>query len=303
MNDKIHQKYPASVQHGKPRLAPLKEGWSRLSISELVKEGSRPVVMEDDELYTLVTAKRSRGGIVEREKLKGKDIAVKNQFYIREGDFLISKRQIVHGACGFVPKQLEGAIVSNEYLVLNFTDKVIPEFWNFLSHTVSFQQICFHSSIGVHIEKMLFRVEQWYYWKINIPSLEEQEKIVSFLGAVDMRLNQLRHKRELLQTYKRGVMQKLFSQEISFKGAIGSSFPDWERKKLGEIASFFSGATPSSTEAIYYLGEIPFIKSGEISSAKTEQHLSKKGLENSSAKIVEVDDLLYALYGATSGEV
>jgi len=303
MNDKIHQKYPASVQHGKPRLAPLKEGWSRLSISELVKEGSRPVVMEDDELYTLVTAKRSRGGIVEREKLKGKDIAVKNQFYIREGDFLISKRQIVHGACGFVPKQLEGAIVSNEYLVLNFTDKVIPEFWNFLSHTVSFQQICFHSSIGVHIEKMLFRVEQWYYWKINIPSLEEQEKIVSFLGAVDMRLNQLRHKRELLQTYKRGVMQKLFSQEISFKGAIGSSFPDWERKKLGEIASFFSGGTPSSTEAIYYLGEIPFIKSGEISSAKTEQHLSKKGLENSSAKIVEVDDLLYALYGATSGEV
>jgi len=303
MNDKIHQKYPASVQHGKPRLAPLKEGWSRLSISELVKEGSRPVVMEDDELYTLVTAKRSRGGIVEREKLKGKDIAVKNQFYIREGDFLISKRQIVHGACGFVPKQLEGAIVSNEYLVLNFTDKVIPEFWNFLSHTVSFQQICFHSSIGVHIEKMLFRVEQWYHWKINIPSLEEQEKIASFLGAVDTRLNQLCRKRELLQTYKRGVMQKLFSQEIRFKGAIGSPFPDWERKKLGEIASFFSGGTPSSTEAIYYLGEIPFIKSGEISSAKTEQHLSKKGLENSSAKIVEVDDLLYALYGATSGEV
>ncbi|MCT7987563.1 restriction endonuclease subunit S [Laspinema olomoucense] len=236
MSDNIYQKYPASVQHGKPRLKPLKEGWNRLSIRDLVEEVSRPVVMEDDELYTLVTAKRSRGGIVEREKLKGRDIAVKNQFYIQEGDFLISKRQIVHGACGFVPKQLDGAIVSNEYLVLKLTDKIIPEFWSFLSHTILFQQICFHSSIGVHIEKMLFKVEQWYQWKINIPRLEEQEKIASFLGAVDTRLNQLRRKREHLQTYKRGVMQKLFSQQIRFTQADGSPFPDWEKKKLGSIS-------------------------------------------------------------------
>ncbi|MGI2908785.1 restriction endonuclease subunit S [Tolypothrix sp. VBCCA 56010] len=237
MSDKTHQKYPVSVQHGKPRLAPLKEGWNRLSISDLVEEVIRPVVMEDDELYTLVTAKRSRGGIVEREKLKGRDIAVKSQFYIREDDFLISKRQIVHGACGFVPKQLDGAIVSNEYLVLNFTDKIIPEFWNFLSHTVYFQQICFHSSIGVHIEKMLFKVEQWYRWKINIPSLEEQEKIASFLGSVDRRLTQLRRKQELLQTYKRGVIQKLFSQQIRFTQPDGSPFSTWQEKRLGQLAT------------------------------------------------------------------
>jgi len=66
-------------------------------------------------------------------------------------------------------------------------------------------------------------------------SSAEQEKIASFLGAVDMRLNQLRRKRKLLQTYKRGVMQKLFSQEIRFKGAIGSLFPEWEEKTLGEL--------------------------------------------------------------------
>ena len=39
----------------------------------------------------------------------------------------------------------------------------------------------------------------------------------------------------LLQTYKRGVMQKIFSQEVRFKGAIGSAFPDWEKKKMGEV--------------------------------------------------------------------
>ncbi|MEA5606006.1 restriction endonuclease subunit S [Nostoc sp. UHCC 0252] len=257
--------------------------------------------MEDDELYTLVTAKRSRGGIVEREKLKGRDIAVKSQFYIREDDFLISKRQIVHGACGFVPKQLDGAIVSNEYLVINFTDKIIPEFWNFLSYTVYFQQICFHSSIGVHIEKMLFKVEQWYCWKINIPSLEEQEKIASFLGAVDRRLTQLRRKQELLQTYKRGVMQKIFSQEIRFKGAIASPFPDWERKKLKEISLISSGVTPLRSNDVYFKdGSIPWVKTTDLNNSEiweTEELISDIALKETSAKKNPVNSILIAMYG------
>ena len=303
MSNETHQKYPRSVQHGKPRLTSLKDGWLRVPIGDLVVGVSRPVDMRDDEIYTLVTAKRSRGGIVKREVLNGKDIAVKNQFYVREDDFLISKRQIVHGACGFVPKELDGAIVSNEYLVLNFTDKIIPQFWELLSHTVYFQQVCFHSSIGVHVEKMLFKVSAWHRWEVNIPSRKEQEKIASFLGAIDTRLTQLRRKHKLLQTYKRGVMQKIFSQEVRFKGAIDSDFPDWQKKKLGKVAKFFSGGTPTSTKSAYYKGKIPFIKSGEISAEITAQFLSEEGLKSSSAQMVEVGDLLYALYGATSGEV
>ena len=244
MSKQTHQKYPPSVQHGIPRLAPVQKGWKSVAIGKLVTEVVRPVEMDEDETYTLVTAKRSRGGIVKREELKGREIAVKNQFYIQAGDFLISKRQIVHGACGFVPKELDGAIVSNEYLVLNFTDKVIPQFWEFLTHTIYFQQVCFHSSIGVHVEKMLFKVSRWYQWKVNIPTLKEQEKIASFLGAVDTRLTQLRRKHELLQTYKRGVMQKLFSQQIRFKGNDGQPFPDWEENTLENVASYRRGSFP-----------------------------------------------------------
>ncbi|MEH2397802.1 restriction endonuclease subunit S [Nostoc sp.] len=74
-------------------------------------------------------------------------------------------------------------------------------------------------------------------YKVPVTHINEQEKIASFLGAVDRRLTQLRRKQELLQTYKRGVMQKIFSQEIRFKGAIGSPFPDWQKKTLGNLAS------------------------------------------------------------------
>lgn len=68
--------------------------------------------------------------------------------------------------------------------------------------------------------------------EIAIPEDKEQQKIAAFLGAVDAKLDALRRKRELLTEYKRGVMQKLFSQEIRFTQDDGRPFPDWQRKPL-----------------------------------------------------------------------
>lgn len=77
----------------------------------------------------------------------------------------------------------------------------------------------------------------------------------------------------------------------------------WEEKKLGEVSTSFSGGTPAAGNKKYYGGEIPFIRSAEINSDTTELFLTKEGLDNSSAKLVKEGDILYALYGATSGEV
>ncbi len=87
-------------------------------------------------------------------------------------------------------------------------------------------------------------------YKIFSTSIAEQEKIASFLGAVDTRLTQLRRKRDRLQTYKRGVMQKIFSQEIRFKDAIGSDFPDWEEKTLEEVVNFSKGKGISKDDLV-----------------------------------------------------
>lgn len=81
------------------------------------------------------------------------------------------------------------------------------------------------------------------------------------------------------------------------------NYPAWEVKKLGSIGTFFSGGTPLTTKRKYFDGKIPFIRSGEINANETAQFISEEGLKNSSAKMVEVGDLIYALYGATSGEV
>ena len=84
-------------------------------------------------------------------------------------------------------------------------------------------------------------------------------------------------------------------------------FPGFEgecaNKRIGDIGKFFSGGTPSSSRKDFYGGEIPFIRSGEIHSDKTELFLTQEGYKNSSAKMVEVGDILLALYGANSGDI
>ena len=70
---------------------------------------------------------------------------------------------------------------------------------------------------------------------INLPSLPEQNKIASFLTAVDEKLQALKQQKTLLEQYKKGMMQKIFSQEIRFKDDDGKKFGEWEMKKLGEV--------------------------------------------------------------------
>ena len=94
-------------------------------------------------------------------------------------------------------------------------------------------------------------------------------------------------------------MAKKRKPAVRFRGFTD----DWEQRKLGEITDSFSGGTPSAGVKEYYGGDIPFIRSAEINSDKTELFITQKGLANSSAKIANIGDILYALYGATSGEV
>lgn len=107
--------------------------WERKPIGNVLTEQSRPIDMQDDQEYSLVTVKRRYGGIVSRGVFPGRSIKVKSQFLLKENDFLISKRQIVHCACGVLPKDLEGSIVSNEYSVLVPKKNNDIHFFNYFS--------------------------------------------------------------------------------------------------------------------------------------------------------------------------
>ena len=75
-------------------------------------------------------------------------------------------------------------------------------------------------------------------YNISYPSIFEQNKLAKFFSSVDKKIQLLEKKKEQLRLYKKGIMQKIFSQEIRFKDDNGNSYPDWEEKKLGEIGEF-----------------------------------------------------------------
>ena len=137
------------------------------------------------------------------------------------------------------------------------------------------------------------------------PSKPEQIHLGLFFRRLDSQIAESRAVLEKSRQLKKAMLAKMFPTngekipEIRFKGFDG----EWEYRKLGEVASSYSGGTPSVGNSKFYGGNIPFIRSGEIHSSKTELFLTQEGLESSSAKLVKQGDILYALYGATSGEV
>ena len=140
---------------------------------------------------------------------------------------------------------------------------------------------------------------------VNLPSLVEQQAIGSFFSHLDDLITLHQRKYDKLVIFKKSMLEKVFPKdgesvpEIRFAG-----FTDpWEQRKLGELALTYSGGTPSAGNSAYYGGEIPFIRSAEIDCDSTELSLTVAGLNNSSAKLVDKGMVLYAMYGATSGEV
>jgi type I restriction enzyme, S subunit len=89
-------------------------------------------------------------------------------------------------------------------------------------------------------------------YRITVSALPEQRKIADFLSSVDKRIEQLTQKKSLLEQYKKGVMQQLFTQAIRFKDDEGKDFPDWEEKKLLDILQTVSprGHQIESTEIL-----------------------------------------------------
>lgn len=259
-----HRTFPKSVQPGIPKLGELKPGWKRVKIGELFRVVNRPCQLADAEVYSLVTVKRARGGIEWRGDLLGEKIAVKSQFFIEKDDFLISKRQIVHGACAVVPADFTGSIVSNEYAVLRCKSELDLGFLRQLIHSTYFQETCFHSSLGVHVEKMIFSTPEWFKWKIDIPEIEEQKQIAAFLGAVDERIRLLQRRRDALARYKTGVIQRLFDQSLRFVRDDGTAFPDWSACELGSLFDWVATNSLSREMMTDEAGTVQNIHYGDI---------------------------------------
>lgn len=154
---------------------------------------------------------------------------------LNEGDILISITAEL-GKIGIVPAGLGEAYINQHLALVRPTkNKVVPEFLaQFLATEPSNKRLNRLNDSGAKAGLNLGTIRAF---RVNLPTLPEQKKIASFLGVVDAKIAALRARVLGLQTYKRGLMQALFSQTLRFTKPDGTAFPDWEEKRLGEVAT------------------------------------------------------------------
>lgn len=75
------------------------------------------------------------------------------------------------------------------------------------------------------------------------PEKDEQEKIAAFFSLIDKKIELQTEKVEELKNYKKGLMQKIFSQELRFKDENGNEYPEWEEVNLRKILKEVSEKT------------------------------------------------------------
>lgn len=248
-------------------------------------------------------------GLIDQGEFFKKQIASKDTsgyYLLKKGDFAYNKSYSVGYDYGSIKRldRYEDGVVSTLYICMSLTSDTNSDYlthyfdsmkWNKSVSEISAEGARNHGLLNIPTEAF-FQTKHFL-----APSSAEQQKIANFLSNVDSIITAETKILNSLQKKKKALMQKLFTWQLRFKSDDGKDFPAWEEKKLGDVCETYSGGTPKSGTAEYYGGEIPFIRSGEISSNKTELFLTEKGMENSSAKMVSKGDILYALYGANSG--
>lgn len=219
--------------------------WTSKKIGQWLKLAERSIVLQDEEEYQLVTIRRGFGGVDSRGSFLGKNVLVKNYFIVKTGDFIISKRQIAHGACGIVPPELDDAVVSNEYNVFLPQDGTNIQMFNLMMQLPHYKRLFYLMSDGVHIEKLLFKTQDWMKRTLAMPLLKEQKKIAEILATQDKAIELQGRKIEELKRFKKGCLEKMFprkGQKVPEKRFPGFT-DDWEQRKLTEFVEFFSGLT------------------------------------------------------------
>lgn len=237
------------------RFPEFTDHWNNTKLSELLKEAKK---RNTDLKYTKddVLSVSGEMGIVNQIEHLGRSYAgasVHNYHVVEVGDIVYTKSPLKANPYGIIKQNKKKAgIVSTLYAVYNVKEE--NAHGEFIEHYFSLDENTnrYLRPLVKKGAKNDMKISNAYvlHDKIFIPSVAEQKKITLFLNTLDKKIEQLKEKKKLLEEYKKGIMQKIFSQELRFKDDNGNDFPEWKEKKLGEIFSIFNGYAFASEDNV-----------------------------------------------------
>ena len=290
------------------RFAGFTDPWEQRKLEDIANRVTRKNEGESDLPLTI----SSQYGLVDQRTFFNNQVASKDMsgyYLLRKGEFAYNKSTSGDSPWGAVKRlvRYEKGCVSTLYICFGL-DGADPDFLVTYYETDRwYKAVQMIAAEGARNHGLLNIAPNDFFDTALIlpPSREEQELIGLFFARLDNLITLHQRKYDKLVVFKKSMLEKMFPKdgesvpEIRFAG-----FTDpWEQRKLGELTESYSGGTPAAGESEFYGGSIPFIRSAEIAAESTELFLTEKGYESSSARMVKPGDVLYALYGATSGEV
>ncbi len=167
-----------SVQYLNDSKIAFSKAYPMMRIGEFLKRNKTAVTIQDGVKYKRVTIKVRNGGVVPRDEVMGENIGTKKQFLVSEGQFILSKIDARNGAMGIIPAELDGAVVTQDFLPYDIdTTKVNPQYFVLVCTTKQFIAFCQSCSSGTTNRQRVDEV-QFLNIKVPVPSLEEQNKLV-----------------------------------------------------------------------------------------------------------------------------
>lgn len=214
------------------------------------------------ELGELATVKTGSSNRVD-STLTGKYTFFDRSQDIRTSDrYLFNCEAIIVGGEGqeFLPKYFVGKfdLHQRSYAIMDLESV----YGKFIFYLISRKNNYFLSqAVGSTVKSL--RLPMFKRMPLLVPTMPEQRKIADCLSAMDEKIEQLERKRELLEIYKKGLLQKLFSQEWRFKDENGMEHPEWKSVQLQDIAKIFRGSGLSKAD-LDPCGQYPCILYGEL---------------------------------------
>jgi type I restriction enzyme, S subunit len=199
-------------------------------IRDIIARNKTPVSVQDDVTYKQVTIRTNYKGVVLRGTQSGSTIGTKNQFSVSGGQFILSRIDARNGAFGIIPDELEGAIVTNDFLAFDINeDEVEREFFNVFLQSPIFLEACIKASRGNTNRK---RVDETFFldYQVNLPSLEEQHELIERIhqarAQLDIAGDEIAHQQSLLTQLKHAILQEAIQGKLTEDWR--ASHPDME---------------------------------------------------------------------------
>jgi len=270
--------------------------WEEKKLGETLKQEIREIP-KPDKSYMAIGIRSHFKGTFQKPDSDPRKINMENLFIVKEDDLIVNITFAWEGAVAIVKKEDEGGLVSHRFPAYVFNKNITsPKYFQFIFPNKKTKYRLTNISPGGAGRNRVLNKKDFLKLTFDFPSLPEQQKIADFLGAVDEWIDNLKSQKEFLEGYKRGMMQKIFSQEIRFRNEDGSEFPEWEEKKLGEVGNFLGGGTPSKNIENFWKGNIPWVSSSDVSDKDFEisitRFITDDAIEKSATKIIPKDSLL-----------